>query len=132
MELRRTGSSWARSRGVRGMVCDAQPLQSSNFLRPRFVCRLSGLLDIQLCRGLIFVVEGAEISAGGCFDDRGKASLQEVLWKKAYPDCVLDHCLDAWSGCHESSQVCGSSLRETGEESFKRPLHLVVDFYVWP
>ena len=75
-----------------------------------------------------------------------------MLWKKASPECVLDHCLDAWLGCYESSQVCRSSdvprsfvpdsglastecrlrhtvLRKTLEGPFKRPLpSLVVDF----
>ena len=55
-------------------------LQSSNCFLPSFVCCLSRLLNVHLCRALIFVIKGAEIGGGGCFDDRGKASLQGVLW----------------------------------------------------
>ena len=90
------------------------------------------------------------MGGGGCFDDHRKASLQEVLWKKACPDCVSDHCLDARFVCNESSQVCSdvsrsfvpdsalastecrlrlTVLRETWEELFERPLpNLVADF----
>ena len=66
--------------GCDGWVCDDWSLQSSKCLLPSFVCCLSCLLNIQLCRGLIFVIKCAEIGGGGCFDDRGKASLQGVLW----------------------------------------------------
>ena len=133
-------------------VCDTWSLQSSNCLLPSFVFCLSCLLYIQLCRGLIFVVKDAEIGGGGCFDDRGEASLQEVLREKACPSCVLDHCLNARFGCDESSQVCWTCdvlrslepdsglacaecrlrhtvLRETREEPFERPLpKLVINF----
>ena len=44
----------------------------------KLVCCLSCLLNIQF--GLIFVIKGAEVGGGGCFDDREKAGLQEVLW----------------------------------------------------
>ena len=53
--------------GCDGRVGDARSLQSSTCVLPNFVCCLSCLLDIQLCRSLI--------------DDRGKASPKEVLWK---------------------------------------------------
>ena len=66
--------------GCDGRVCDAWSLESSNCLLPSFVCCLSRLLDVQLCRGLIFVIKDAEIGGGGCFDDRGKAGLRWVLW----------------------------------------------------
>ena len=71
--------------GCDGRVCDAWSLQSSNCLLPSFVCCLSCLQNIQLCRGLTFVIKGAETSGGGCFDDCRKANLLEVLWWKACP-----------------------------------------------
>ena len=50
--------------GRDGRVCDL----------PSFVRCLSRLLNMQLRRGLVFVIKGgAEIGGGGCFDDRGKA-----------------------------------------------------------
>ena len=66
--------------GCDGRFVTFGPLQSSNCLLPSFVCCLSRLLNIQLCRGLIFIIKGAEVGGGGCFDDRGMASLQGVLW----------------------------------------------------
>ena len=84
--------------GCDGRVCDAWSLQSSNCLLPSFVCCLSRLLNIQLRRGLIFIIKGAEVNGGGCFNNRGRASLQGLLWQKASPDCVLDHRLDARLG----------------------------------
>ena len=59
--------------GCDGRVCDAWSLQSSNCWLPSFVCCLSRLLNTQLCSGLIFIIKGAEIGGGGCFDDRVKA-----------------------------------------------------------
>ena len=95
-------SSWEAERGMfqgcSGLACGTRSLQSLDSLLPGFVCCLSRPLNMQLRRGLIFIIKDAEMSGGGCFDDRGKASLQEVLWKKACPDCVLDHCLDARLG----------------------------------
>ena len=84
--------------GCEGSVCDAWSLQSSCCLLPSFVCCLSRLLNIELCRGLIFINKGAEVGGGGCFDDRNKASQY----------CVLEHCLDARLGCCEGAQVCWS------------------------
>ena len=69
--------------GFDGRVCDVWSLQSSNCLLPSFVCFLSRLLNIQLRRVFIYIINGAEIGGGGCFDDRGKASLHELLWWKA-------------------------------------------------
>ena len=46
--------------GCDGRVCRAWSLQPPNCLLPSFVCFLSRLLNIQLCRGLIFVIKGAE------------------------------------------------------------------------
>ena len=66
-------------KGCDGRVCDAWSLQSFNCLLPSLVCYLSRLLNMQLRRGLIFVIKGAEIGGGGCFDDRGKASLLGAL-----------------------------------------------------
>ena len=109
------------------------------------VCCLSRLLKLR--RGLIFATKSAKMGGCGCCDDRGNASLQGVLWWKACPDCVLDHCLDARLACHEGSQVCKSRcvsrcfvpdsgltctecrlrvLRETWEEPFERPPNLVI------
>ena len=65
--------------GCNGRVCDTRSLQSRDSLLPRIVCCLGCLLNMQLRRGLIFVIKGAEIGGGGCFDDRGEASLQKVL-----------------------------------------------------
>ena len=56
-------------KGSDGRVCDASPLQSSNCLLPSFVCCLSCLLHIQLCRCLLIIVRCAEIGGGGCLDD---------------------------------------------------------------
>ena len=33
------------------------------------------------------------------------ASLQEVLWEKACPNCVLDQCLTARFGCDERTRL---------------------------
>ena len=59
---------------MRWSHCHVRSLQSSTCLLPTFVCCL------QLCRGSVFVIEGVEVGGGGSFDDRGKASLQGVLW----------------------------------------------------
>ena len=80
--------------GCDGRVCDAWSLQSSNSLLPSFVCCLSCLQNIQLCQGLVIVVKNAEIGRGGCFDDRGEASLQEVLWEKGLPRLHLGSLLE--------------------------------------
>ena len=94
------------------------------------------------------MVQGAEAGGGGCFNDRGKASLQGVFRQKASCDCILYQRLNAQLGCCESSRVCRSRdvvpdsglastecrlrhtvLRETWAEPFDRPLpNLVVDF----
>ena len=66
--------------GCDGRVCDAWPLQVRQFF---------AALNRQLRRGLVIVIKSAEIGRGGCFHDRREASLQEVLWEKACPDCVL-------------------------------------------
>ena len=41
--------------GCDGRVCDVWSLHSSNCLLPSSVCCLSRLLNILLCRGLIFI-----------------------------------------------------------------------------
>ena len=85
--------------GCDGRVWDASILQSSDCLLPSFVCCLSCLLNMQLCRGLLIVVKSAEVGGGGCLVDRGEASLQEVLWEMA----CLDHYMNTRFGCDESS-----------------------------
>ena len=120
-------------------------------LLPRFLCCLGRFLNIQLCRGLVFVIQGVEVGGGGCLDDLGKARLQDLLREKACPNCVSDHGLDARFGCDESPWMCRCSdvprsfelnsrlasaegrlchavLCETQEAPFERPLpDLVVD-----
>ena len=135
--------------GCDGPVSNVWSLHSSNCLLPSFVRCLSCLLTTQLCRGLLTVVK---VGGGGCLDDLGEARLQDLLWEKACPDCVSDHCMDARFGCNESSpspspssQMCRSGdvsrsfetnsglastegrvrptvLRETREEPFEGPL----------
>ena len=127
------------------------PLQSRDGLLPGVVCRLGCLLNIQLRRCLLIAVECVKIGGGGCLDDLRETRLQDLLRKKACPNSVSDHTLDARFGCDESSHVCKSSdvprsfepdsrlacaegclcravLRETTEEPFERPLpDLVID-----
>ena len=78
----------------------------SNCLLPSFVSCRSCLLNVQLCRGSIFVIKGAEVG-GGCFNDRGQGEFLGGFRQKASCDCIL-HRLDARFGCYECSQVCGS------------------------
>ena len=120
-------------------------LKSRDGLLPSSVCRLGCLLNIQLRRCLLIVVECAEPGGGGCLDDLRETRLHDLLTEKACPDCVLDHSFGARLGCDESSQVCLGSdvtrslepdsslaraegcschavLRPTWEEQFERPL----------
>ena len=59
---------------------------------------LEHLLNIQLCRGLIFSIKGAETGGGVCFDDRGKVSFQEVALVERLPRLRLGSLLGcaAW------------------------------------
>ena len=63
-------------------ISDAGPLQSSTCLLPSLVCCLGRLLNVQFCRGFIFIINGAEIGGGGCFNDRCKASLQGCFGRR--------------------------------------------------
>ena len=76
--------------GCNGRVCDAGSLQSSSCLLPSFVCRLGCLLNMQLRRCVLVAVECAERSGSSCLDDLRETRLQDVLRKKARPDCVSD------------------------------------------
>ena len=96
-------------RGCSGRVCGAWSLLSLDSQQPGFVCCLSCLLNIQLCRCLLIVVESAEIGLGGGLDDLRETRLRDLLREKASPNCVPDHTQDARFGCDESSQVCRSS-----------------------
>ena len=120
-------------------------------LLPGFVCSLGCLLNMQLRRCLLITVECAEVGGGGCLDDLGETRLQDLLRRKACPNCISDHTLDARFGCDESSQVCRNSdvprpfepnsglasaegrlrhpvLCEAREEPIERPLpDLVID-----
>ena len=95
--------------GCDGRVCDAQSVQSSNCSLPGFVCHLGCLLNMQLCRGVLIIVQCPERSEGGSLDDLRETRLQDLLREKARPNCVSDHSVDALFGCDESSQVCKSS-----------------------
>ena len=95
--------------GCHGRVGDTHSLQSQDSLLPGFVCCLGCLLNIQLRRCLLGIVECAETGGGSCLDDRGKASLEDLIREKACPNCVWDRRLDARFGCDESSQVCRRS-----------------------
>ena len=50
-------------------MCDAWPLSPSNGLLPRLVSCLGRLLDVQLGRGSVLVIQGVEVGGGGCFND---------------------------------------------------------------
>ena len=53
--------------GCHCRVCDAGSLHSSSCLLSSLVCCLDRLLNVQLCRGFIFTINGAEAGGSGCF-----------------------------------------------------------------
>ena len=59
--------------GCSGLACGTRSLQSRDSLLPGFVCCLSRLLNIQLPCGLIFIIEDAEMSGGGCYPGNAQA-----------------------------------------------------------
>ena len=85
------------SQGCNGRVCGAWSLLSLDSLQPGFVCCLSCLLDMQLCRCLFIVVESAETGGGDGLDDLRETRLQDLLREKAppglhprsYPGCAV-------------------------------------------
>ena len=85
-------------KGCDGRFCDARCEQSPNGSLPSFVCCLSCLLNMQLCRCLLIVVESAETGGGGGLDGLRETRLQDLLREEACPNCVLDHTLDARFG----------------------------------
>ena len=68
--------------GCNGRVCGAWSLLSLDSLQPGFVCCLCCLLNIQLCRCLLVVVESAEIGGGDGLNDLGESRLQDLLREK--------------------------------------------------
>ena len=82
-------------RGCNGRVCGAWSLLSLDSQQPGFVCCLSCLLNIQLCRCLLIVVESAEIGGGG-LDDLRETRLGDAqgeglpeLRPGSYPGCAV-------------------------------------------
>ena len=109
----------------------------------------SRLLNIQLRCGLIFITKGAEISGSGCFDDRGKASLQgrfgrgpakaaSIAWTRGLAAMRAPRCAGAamyrallypipdWSALNVACVIL-SSVRPGKSRSRPMP-NLVVDF----
>ena len=129
--------------GCDGRVCDVWSLQSSNCLLPSFVCCLSRLLNIQLCRGLFIVVKGAEKCGSGVSMTAvrrvsrwcsGRRPAQTASWISAW----MRGLAAAWSRNVTRSFVPDSSaecclrqtvLRESSKEALERPLpNLFEDF----
>ena len=74
---------------------------------------LSNFLNIQRCRGSVFVITGVEVSGGGCFNDCSQASLQRLFQCPRVVSAVLQ--------CSPCSS-CGSK-KESHSRHSPNPVH---------
>ena len=111
------GKLWARSRRRRAgrearlfdfwncWVRGCWAVVSLHWLLPRFVCCLGCFLRVWPAEGFSgssWAPRKAAKSASTGACSRAKRS----FWQESGCSCVLDHVLNPWFGCNDSSEVC--------------------------